>query len=297
MKRLMSCTSSEMLKMNREELLQSIKASEGRVILSENVATVTPTISDCTNSELARAFGADLILLNLVDVLNLKLSGIEVETNVIKELKRLVGRPIGVNLEPIDTKAEMLENRADIARGRTLNEDTAKALKEHGFDFVCLTGNPGTGVSINAILEAIKLTRKHFDGIIIAGKMHGAGTKESIYDEDYIGKFIEAGADVILIPSPGTVPGSTLEKCERIVKFVKEKGKLTMGTIGTSQETSDVQTVRQIALWNKMVGFDIHHIGDAGYGGLAIVENIYELSKVVRGLRQTLKAMGSSINR
>ena len=39
MKRLISANTSEMLAMNAAELKQSIKASEGRVILSENVAT------------------------------------------------------------------------------------------------------------------------------------------------------------------------------------------------------------------------------------------------------------------
>ena len=38
MKRLISANASEILRMNAQELKQSIKASEGRVILSENVA-------------------------------------------------------------------------------------------------------------------------------------------------------------------------------------------------------------------------------------------------------------------
>lgn len=38
MKRLISANASEILSMNAQELKQSIKASEGRVILSENVA-------------------------------------------------------------------------------------------------------------------------------------------------------------------------------------------------------------------------------------------------------------------
>lgn len=37
MKRLISANASEILRMNAQELKQSIKASEGRVILSENV--------------------------------------------------------------------------------------------------------------------------------------------------------------------------------------------------------------------------------------------------------------------
>ena len=60
MKRLISANTSEMLAMNAAELKQSIKASEGRVILSENVATRETYIGDITNAEIARAFGADL---------------------------------------------------------------------------------------------------------------------------------------------------------------------------------------------------------------------------------------------
>ncbi|WP_444533316.1 DUF7916 family protein, partial [Streptococcus pneumoniae] len=39
MKRLISANPSEILQMNAEELKQSILASEGRVVLSENVVT------------------------------------------------------------------------------------------------------------------------------------------------------------------------------------------------------------------------------------------------------------------
>ena len=59
MKRLISANTSEMLAMNAAELKQSIKASEGRVILSENVATRETYIGDITNAEIARAFGSD----------------------------------------------------------------------------------------------------------------------------------------------------------------------------------------------------------------------------------------------
>ncbi len=69
-KRLISANVSEILAMSSQELKQSIKASEGRVILSENVAPRESFIGDITNSEMARAFGADLILLNGIDVLN-----------------------------------------------------------------------------------------------------------------------------------------------------------------------------------------------------------------------------------
>ncbi len=70
-----------------------------------------------------------------------------------------------------------------------------------------------------------------------------------------------------------------------------------MSTIGTSQESSAVTTIQSIALQNKIAGVDIQHIGDAGYGGVAPVENIYELSKVLRGMRHTVSRMARSVNR
>ena len=74
--RLISVNSSELLKMNGDELKQSIKASEGRTVLSENVV-IQPAIDGLTMSEIAAAFGADLILLNLFDVFEPKVSGLE----------------------------------------------------------------------------------------------------------------------------------------------------------------------------------------------------------------------------
>ena len=63
--RIISANASEILKMNGTQLKQSIKASESRTVLSENVVT-EPAIDNLTTSEIAAAFGADLILLNLI---------------------------------------------------------------------------------------------------------------------------------------------------------------------------------------------------------------------------------------
>jgi len=46
-----------------------------------------------------------------------------------------------------------------------------------------------------------------------------------------------------------------------------------------------------------MAGADIQHIGDAGYGGMALPENILALSKVIRGRRHTYRRMALSVNR
>lgn len=297
-KRLISANTSEIFNMSATELKQSIKASEGRVVLSENVAPRESFIGDITNAEIAKAFGADLILLNGLDVFEPEIFGlVSSKENIVHRLHQLVGCPIGVNLEPVDLQMDMLEERLTIVKGRQANEETFKQIAQLGFDFVCLTGNPGTGVSNQAIIKAIQMAKVHFSGLIIAGKMHGSGADEAVVDLESVAKFIEAGADVILVPAVGTVPGFDLPELKEIVNLSHRNGALVMSTIGTSQESSAVTTIQSIALQNKIAGVDIQHIGDAGYGGVAPVENIYELSKVLRGMRHTVSRMARSVNR
>ena len=297
-KRLISANASEILAMNAEELKQSIKASEGRVIMSENIVTREPFIGDITNAEIARAFGADLILLNMVDVFAPKIAGLEEEEgSFVEALHRLVGRPIGVNLEPVDDSANMAEERLIISKGRQANLETIQEIERLGLDFVCLTGNPGTGVTNEQIQKTIQLTKEHFAGLIIAGKMHGAGVNEPVVEAEVVKDFIDAGADIILVPAVGTVPGFDDQELKQIVKVAHQSGALVLSAIGTSQEGADEDTIKQIAIRNKICGVDIQHIGDAGYGGVAPVENIFAMSKAIRGIRHTVSMVARSINR
>ena len=296
-KRLLSANATEIVEMTSTELKQSIKASDGRVVLAENVVTRTPVIPDITNSELSRAFGADLILLNGLDAFDPKIVNIDENKHVINELRRLVARPIGVNLEPVDVQATMTEEKLSINEGRQASPKTVKALEQLGINFICMTGNPGTGVSNERIVNAIVETRANFSGLIIAGKMHSAGVDEPVITKTFVNKFIDAGADIILAPSIGTVPGFDEMQLKEIVKAVHQHGGLVMSAIGTSQESSDPSTIRDFAIRNKICGVDIQHIGDAGFGGLAPVNNIFELSKAIRGERHTVSMIARSIQR
>ncbi|HEL0724436.1 TPA: haloacid dehalogenase-like hydrolase [Streptococcus equi subsp. zooepidemicus] len=287
-----------MLQLTSLELKQAIKASEGRTIVSENVAPRPSwTGDDLTNAEVAAAFSADLILLNCVDVFDVQISGLPATDQPILELRRLVGRPIGVNLEPIDLDVDMTEKRLELVEGRQATAKTFQEIEALGFDFVCLTGNPGTGVSNNQIERAIQQAKHYFSGLIIAGKMHAAGSNEAVIDLETVRRFIEAGADVILVPAVGTVPGFTEGDLRAIVEEVHAHDALIMSAIGTSQEGSDTTIVRDIAIRNKICGVDIHHIGDAGYSGIAPVENIFALSDAIRGKRHTIVRMSRSIRR
>ena len=296
-KRLLSCFTSDFNKMSGQDLKNAIKASEGRTVLSENVAGRRSVTGDVTNSELARAFGADLILLNGIDVYNPVIDALPESDEPIKLVKKLTGRPIGLNLEPVDLKADMMEEIEIIPEGRICSEATLKKIEKMGFDFVCLTGNPGTGVTNSQIAEGIKLAKKYFSGMVIAGKMHSAGVDEPVANLDVVKEFIESGADVIMLPAVGTVPGFTQGEMEKAVKYIKENGALSMSAIGTSQESSTRETIRQIAIMNKIAGVDIQHIGDAGYSGVANYENIMELSIAIRGVRHTIRMIAASNDR
>lgn len=308
MKRILDCQSSDFAKMSRDELLAAIAGSEGRTIACETIGAIMPMLGDITNAEFAAAMGADILLLNMFDVQKPHIQGLpKTEPDlVIRKLKELTGRPIGINLEPVEqvlSSEDPDENMWAMTSGRKATMENAEKAVALGVDFILLTGNPGIGVTNEAIEQTLKRYKQAFgDKIILAaGKMHASGIltegAEKIITKEDISAFAVAGADIILLPAPGTVPGITMEYVKELVNHAHSLGCLTITAIGTSQEGADIATIRQIALMCKMTGTDIHHLGDAGYGGMALPENIQAYSIAVRGIRHTYRRMAGSVNR
>lgn len=280
-KRLLDCCASDFRGFSKADLLESIQKSEGRVIACETIGTVQPLLGNVTNAEFAASMGADILLLNLFDVQQPVIHGLPpVEPGeTIRLLKKLTGRPIGINLEPVADDAEIeTDPMWAMSAGRRATVENALRAKKLGIDFVLLTGNPGVGVTNTAIEQTLRRFKEAVgDSIVLAaGKMHAAGilseAAENIMTEQDIASFVEAGADIILLPAPGTVPGIT-------------------------QEGADTDTIKRIALMCKMAGTDIHHLGDTGYFGMALPENIMAYSIAVRGVRHTYHRMACSIAR
>lgn len=303
-KRLMSMSFSEVEKLSSKELLEAIALSEGRIMAGECVCSVSPLLNDITNAELVASLSADLVILNIFDVDKPYIGGlVECEKEeTIRTLKKLIGRPVGINLEPVE-KLEGSEALWAMSKGRMATAENALKAKEMGVDFIVITGNPGNGVTNEGIISSIKEIRKALgdDIILITGKMHASGSiseaGEKIIDKEMIKQFIEAGADIIMIPAPGTIPGITVELAHELISYIHSFNKLAMTAIGTSQEGSDTDTIKRIALNCKMAGADIHHIGDSGYVGMALPENIMAYSIAIRGVRHTYRKIGQSINR
>ena len=106
-KRLLDCCASDFRSFTKSDLLESIQKSEGRVIACETIGTVQPLLGNVTNAEFAASMGADILLLNMFDVQHPVIRGLpETEPeNVVRMLKKMTGRPIGINLEPVATPA------------------------------------------------------------------------------------------------------------------------------------------------------------------------------------------------
>lgn len=305
LKRLIDTTARELTSYNKAELLTAISDSEGRTLAAETIGTVTPMLVNITNAEFVASLGADLIMLNIFDVNDPIIQGLPQTSpeDTIREVKRLTGRMVAINLEPAVIKDGQEESVWNLTTGRQATVENARKAADMGVDMIVLTGNPGVGVDNEAIIQSLsRLKEAVGDRVILtAGKMHASGiiseAGEKILTEKDVEAFVDAGADVILLPAPGTVPGITMEYAGNLIRKAHEKGALAMTTIGTSQEGADEATVRQIALMCKMAGADIHHIGDSGYMGMALPENITAYSVAIRGKRHTYRRMAMSLLR
>lgn len=305
-KRILDCYASDFEKFTRQDLLESIAKSEGRVLVCETIGTVQPMLGNVTNAEFVSAMGADIVLLNMFDVREPVIRGLPEDTacSPVRMIKRLTGRPVGINLEPVEEGEERETDPLwQMSEGRRATLENGRRACELGVDLILLTGNPGMGVSNEAIERTLKLYRENIGEkvVLAAGKMHAAGileeAAEKIMTKKDVKRFRDAGADILLFPAPGTVPGITVDYVRELVAYAHSLGALTITAIGTSQEGADTATIRQLALMCKMTGTDIHHLGDAGYAGMSLPENIQAYSVAVRGIRHTYHRMAASIVR
>lgn len=307
-KRLLDTTARELATYSREQIIASIRASEGRALAAEVIAPAMAAVQDVSNPELAAAMGADLIILNMLDVEHPAVDAVPANdpADVIHQVKRLTGKLLGVNLEPVDPLADQVTDDhfgPSGSSGRLATQTNIAAAVALGVDAIVLTGNPGMGVTNESLTRAVRATREAAgpSTIIVAGRMHASGSASQaggrIVDERSLESFVEAGADIVLIPAPGSVPGCHETLVRSWVQTVQATGALTMTAVGTSQEGADQDTIRRIALMAKMTGTDIHHLGDCGFFGIALPENLLAYSIAIRGRRHAYRRMAMSLLR
>lgn len=291
MKRIISCTASDFRAIRgREELKESIRSSEGRVVMAQTAVGNECMISGVSNAEMIASFGADLVLLKVLDVEHPSICGIAAEPGeLVGEVKRLTGRLVGINLEIVGA------NRLSYQSGTTLSRETLIKAMELNPDFLCLTAyrnKPGN--TADAVLDAVRMVREYYDGLLILNKYADA---EELLGEDRFGEYAESGADVLTLPMPGSVAGVYVENLAPIATRIKKAGGLVSMAVSTSQEGADTDTIRTMGLQAKQAGADLYDFGDANQNGIPAVENIFALSVAVRGRRHTYFRIAQSINR
>lgn len=315
--RLINAHRTEIQKMTAAQLKESIWLSEGRVVLSQNFVGMSPLCMGVTNPELAQAMGADMIMFNGYSLNDqAALPGLAMASMVdgqftfeqkrLLDMQKYVDIPMGVYLEC--GGGGDLSNvipGMDMKYRMPTRENLEKLVKEKS-TFVVMGGNPGTGVTYDSVLTATKDCKRIVgdDMLIFAGKWED-GAKEPVigdpikplsFYKEFIAALIDAGADVIGMPMPGSRWGSNVADNRELITFAHtyKAGTLTMSFLDGTIEGSDVDTVRECGLLSKQTGADIHAIGDAGLCGMSIPENIHQLSITIKGRAKTWERMAIS---
>ena len=266
MKRILDCGPAEFRKMDGSALLESVRSSEGRTLMCEVLWPAPPLVDGVSNAEVVTAFGADLVLLN-------KFEGTD-----IASLKARLGRPVGVNVEPSERVPDY----------RQASRENLEDLKDA--DFLVITANPDAEIDVPEMLSAAELVREVLPGVpVFAGKMHGSGGRGMVGREEVV-RLADA-SDAVLVPAPGTVPGSREALVAELVDASHAAGALAVATVGTSQEGADAGTVRDLALAAKRAGADVLHLGDMGAFGVSDPMNVLAASLAIRGRRHTYRRM------
>lgn len=315
--RLISSTKSEIRTMSAKELKDSIRASEGRVVLSQNYVGENPLVQGTTNVEIAEAFGADMVFFNGYPMDESDIPAFQVnvfedgnwnhKSLRLKEMKKYTNGPLGIYLEcgvADDKTASTAAGITLVRPERIASDENIKKLKNEGADFIILAGNPGTKTSMKTIIDATKRAKAILkdDMMIWAGKWEDGVHEKVLGDplrtdnKEVIAELIDAGADVICLPMPGSRTGVTVDGIRDLVTFIHsygDKTALAMSFLDGSVEGSDTETVRLCTLMSKQTGADIHAIGDAGLNGIAIPEDIYQMSITTKGRRLTWLKLGA----
>ena len=276
-RRLISTSRSEIRAMSAAELKESIRDSEGRVVLCQNYVGLHPLVGGSTNAELAQAFGADMIFFNGYSMTpGASQPGLQVEqwengsfvqkSYRLKDMKALIHVPLGIYLEcgTHDVYATSTSGTNLVRTDRVASDENLRRVLEEQADFVILAGNPGSGTSIRDVVACTRWVKETYGDrvFVFAGKWEdGIGEKVlgdplAGYDaKQIIRDLIDAGADVICMPmpAPGSRHGISVAMIQELVQYVHsyKPGTLAMTFLNSSVERANPDTVRLLALMMK----------------------------------------------
>lgn len=330
LKRLLNCSPKEMLALTPSELRDAIRMSEGRTVSALARTRGNNYIQYVTNAEVCAKFGADIVYMDTYNVKAPLFPGLpskdpeddepfrEIQIQIGKgwtarEVREMIGRPIGTCLmldapayggQNIDTG--FTDNRSGNVAGAPLNDwDDLERCIDQGFDVVMIGGWCGEEKLVNITKEAVKRANGRI--LIHSGVPHGPGliyAQQSPFDlrelmtPKFAAELADVGADIVDMPAAGSLPGYTMEYVGKMIDAVHARGALANVGIHNSQEGTDVETIRRIAIDNKTMGADMYMLGDAGVNeNMGLPEVIKSMCIAVKGHRHTYRRMAESVLR
>ena len=301
--RMINCSKREFDSMSPMDLKTSIFKAEGRTIMGQHLIFANEgLVRGVTNSELMFAFGADMVMLNTYNFNNTNdnpgMQGLS-----IQELKKRCNRPVGVYLGCPGKQMPKEKKLYDLEGMLATPAHVEQAISK-GVDFIILGGNPGCGTSIQDIIETTRWIKQTYGDqvFLFAGKWEDGIYEKVLGDplaerdaRDIIKELIDAGADCIDLPAPGSRAGISVTMIQKLVQYVHsyKPGTLAMTFLNSSVESADTDTIRLVALQMKETGADIHAIGDGGFAGCSTPENVQQLSFSIKGKHYTYFRMAS----
>lgn len=298
--RILDAVASEFLDMNAVDLAESIRKGEGRTISVEVICTDEPPVDGVTHAEIASAHGADIIVLDRYDppaprILGAPNSLIHSAAPLL-HLKKLIGRPVGINLL-------VGKNIPAEKAGRAFTPENTETACEQGADIFFVINQPAYGGTLEQMGSAGEWVRTHLENKVMAVAVTSASTPAPrTLDEinafcDTLKPLLQAGYLGIGLPLPGSKQGWTLEAAGRLVDCIHAEGGLAWAILTGSVEGSPPEAIIQLALQAKMLGFDVHRLDEAGLSGMPSPQNIFTYSLAIRGERHTYRRMALSVHR
>lgn len=326
-KRLLNCSPKEMLALKPAELKDAIRMSEGRTVSALARTRGNNYIQYVTNAEVCAGFGADIVVMDTYNPKAPLFPGLpsknpeddepfrEIQIQIGKgwtarEIRNMIGRPLGATLilnspayggQSVDTG--FADSKKGYVAGNPLHDwDDLEICIEQGFDIVMIGGWCGEKQLVETTREAVKRAKGRV--LIFSGVPHGPGliyAQNSPYDlrelmtPHFAAALADAGADIIDMPAAGSLPGFTMDYVGKIVDAAHAGGAIINAGIHNSQEGTDEETIRRLAIDNKTMGVDMYMLGDAGVNeNMGLPEVINALCIAVKGHRHTYRRMAES---
>ncbi|MDR1930782.1 MAG: hypothetical protein LBQ44_09175, partial [Treponema sp.] len=312
-KRFLENTPGELIKLSRGDFIDGIRASEGRVVGAYVCPYAPNYLEKVSNLELAASFGADFITLEGFNPKRIQIPGLpsknsqddipfksKLQTEMgfdwtIPELKKLVGRPIGLILVVPKSNGASFGPLYDDS---LYSKEMIKFVLPLGFDFIGLCG-----FDMNSQIAAVEETKALAgDSIVIeAGTPHGPGfidgdfppyNLRGVSTPEFVNRLARAGADIVDIPAVGVAPGFTPAYVGELVDAVHAGRALAASCIAHSVEGSDSGIVHRVAVDNKICGADLYNFAAGGvFESVALPELLKDFCIAVKGRRHTYRRM------